>query len=437
MENSNSNSYLEELQKELKNYQTKEKKKNEGGSRKSREEILAKYFVPRNDQEVFRILPPKENETKPIQEAFFHVVSLNGAGGKKMHGKVVYCPRHNDPLVEQKDENGNVIKDQEGKPVKVPAPCPLCEKNKKILSTQDNSIKGIKKEELTEAQKEIFENNKKIFIEANKWDAKKFYIVRGIDKGKMKDGVKFWRFKKNYKNQGTFDRLIPVLNEFMEYYKFPYFDPENGSDLSISMTDAEFNGRSYKTISAIVCKPPSKLHEDPVVAQQWLNDPIGWRDVFKKKKAPNITPEEYLEMVTNGTDPYWDDSDSNNKKWVFPGRPDLEEKANQRDRDLTANGNDDKIEQASDIQTGVGINNVNEKNVGNFNNSGVPNAVDATSGLEKTETKKEDPKPEENKSTAEVKEETSGAVAQEKSEATVDSQEGSDDEPDDYDDLPF
>lgn len=427
MENSN-NSYLEKLQQEMKSYQVSERKTGGNANRKSKEEILAKYFVPRNDQETFRILPPQGGSLKPIQEAYFHVVSLNGTGGKKFHGKVVYCPAHNDPFVEQKDENGNVIKDQEGNPVKKPARCPLCEKNKEILKTQDKSVRGKKKENLTEAEKEIFEKNKEIFKQANEWAAKKFYIVKGIDKGKIKDGPKFWRFKKNFRNQGTFDKLIPVLNQFMETYKYPYFDPENGSDISITMTEAEFNGRPYKSISAMICKQPSKLHDDPVVVQQWLNDPTTWRDVFRKKKAPNVTPEEYLEMVVSGNDPYWDDSDSNNKKWVFPGRPDLEEKANQRDRDLTADSESyDNFEQASDLKTGVGVSNVTQQTVGDFEKSGVPNAVDVTSGLDNG---KENGQPQQ-----EQKVETQPqTVASEQNESSSNDY----DEPDeDYDDLPF
>jgi len=39
-------------------------------------------------------------------------------------------------------------------------------------------------------------------------------------------------------------------------------------------------------------------------------------------------------MVANGTNPYWDETDANNKHWVFPGRPDLEEVANTRKANL-------------------------------------------------------------------------------------------------------
>lgn len=415
----NSNAYLQQLQAEMKKMVESEKKPS-GNNQRSREELLKKYFVPRNDSETFRILPPLGNSSKPIQEAFFHVATLNGPNGKKLHGKVIYCPAHNDPFEPKKDENGQIVTDKEGKPVMIPVHCPLCEKNKEILKTQDQSVRGKKKEDCNDAELIIWEKNREIFKVANEWTAKKFYIVRGIDKGKSGDGVKFWRFKKNFKNQGTFDKLIPVLNQFMEMYRVPYFDPENGSDLNITMSDAEFMGRTYKSITAIIPKPPSKLSSDSLIAQQWLNDKITWRDVFKKKTAPNITPIEYLEMVASGTDPYWDDTDTNNKKWVFPGRPDLEVKANTRDRDLGGEReeNYNNFQQASDIQTGVGINNVTQKDVGTFENSGQPNAVDATAVVQT--------QPEAQTTTATVETNVSVSAGDDNS---IDG--------DDYDDLPF
>jgi hypothetical protein len=86
------------------------------------------------------------------------------------------------------------------------------------------------------------------------------------------------------------------------------------------------------------------------------------------KKAPNVTPYEYLEMLANGTSPYWDDTDATNKRWVFPGRPDLEELANNRSRNLDADENDE-FEQASDLDVeydSVTISNITESNVAKY-----------------------------------------------------------------------
>lgn len=340
--------------------------------RKSREEILSKYFVPRNNKETFRILPPKPGK-KHIEEAFFHVVPTTTSGGKKKHGTIIYCPAHNDPKV-PKMVNGQPALDTNGQPVMIPAPCPLCAKAKKILSQQNPALKGKKKETLNADELKIFEKNKEIFIEANKWEAKKFYIVRGIDKGEMKDGVKFWRFKHNFKNQGTLDKLLPILEQYMSTQQADFSHPDNGTDLNILMTDSVFNNHTYKTISAIMFNGKSKLHDDPVVVKTWLEDDITWRDVYPPKKAPGITNYEFLEMVANGTNPYWDESDASNKHWVFPGRPDLEQAANTRTRNLDADG-DEEFEQASDLideeYPRVTINNITADNVGTYKDDAV------------------------------------------------------------------
>jgi len=355
---------LSDLKKMFSDYQNKQKQ----GKRKTSEEILAKYFVPRKTKETFRILKPKPGK-KHIEEAFFHAVPTIGKGGKVKHGTVIYCPAHNDPKVKKLDKNGNVVLDSNNAPIMIPAPCPLCDKAKKMLAQQNPALKGRKKETLNSDELVIYEKNRQIFIEANKWEAKKFYIVRGIDKGAEKDGVKFWRFKHNFKNQGTLDKLLPILEDFMTHNQADFADSKNGTDLSITMADSEFNGHVYKQISAITARGKSPLHADPIVMQQWLEDDITWREVFQPKKAPNITPYEFLEMVASASNPYWDDTDANNKHWVFPGRPDLEEKANTRNRNLDAD-EDAEFEQASDLMDDeyprVTISNITPDKVGTY-----------------------------------------------------------------------
>lgn len=412
MESKNVNQTGEDLSQLKAMFADYQKKQTQSTKRKSREEILAKYFVPRKTKEIFRILPPKPGK-KHIEEAFFHVVTTNIAGGKKKHSTVIYCPAHNDPKVKKLDDKGNPITDQSGNFVYVPAPCPLCAKYKRLIAKQDPSLKGVKKENMTESQKVIKAKNDEIYREAIKWEAKKFYIVRGIDKGAEKDGVKFWRFKHNYKNQGTLDKLLPILEEYMTTQQADFSDAQNGTDLLIIMTDSEFNGHVYKTISAITYRGKSPLHSDPIVIKQWLDDDISWRDVFKPKSAPGITPYEFLEMVANGTNPYWDDTDANNKHWVFPGRPDLEEAANTRNRNLDADDDDD-FEYASDVEEKeyprVTINNITETKVGKFEDDAVEIGADTLAD------------------TSEEQDEVSG----EEDDGSNGSSSGSD-----YDDLPF
>jgi len=356
---------LEQLKAQFAEFQ----KNQEKPKRKTKAEILAKYFVPRNNTEKFRILP--SNGRKPIEEAFFHVVSTIGSGGKKNHNTVIYCPAHNDPKVQKMDADGKPLFDQNGKPVLVPAPCPLCEKYKKLIAKQDPSIKMMKKEQMDDAQLKIKASNDAIYKEAISWEAKKFYIIKGIDKGAEKDGVKFWRFKYNFKKQGTLDKLMPILDDYIKQHNADYAHPINGCDLIITMADAEFNNITYKQITAITTRAKTPLHSDPMVAQQWLEDKSTWREVFLPKKAPNTSEYDYLVMVSKGETPYWDESDTNNKHWVFPNNPELEKLANTRTQNLDSQ--DENFEQASDLSDtqSVTIGNVQPSNVNAYKEDSV------------------------------------------------------------------
>jgi len=377
METTNVNNNQGESVEGLKTMFADFQKKQTQTKKKSSAEILAKYFTPRNNKETFRLLPKNGH---PLQEAFFHVVPTNIPGAKIKHNTIIYCPAHNDPKVPKLDASGNKVLDPNGNPIMVFQPCPLCAKYKKIIARQDASIKYKKKDAMSKAELVIKTSNDAIFKEATVWEAKKFYIVKGIDKGVEKDGVKFWRFKFNFKNQGTADKLMPILENFVEQHGVSFADPLKGCDLSITTADSEFMGRTYKQITAITAKNPSPLHADPIMVQAWLNDPITWRNVFLPRKAPNTTAYEYLAMIAEGNSPYWDDIDANNKHWVFPNNPELEALANTR----TANLDDDEdtFEQASDILDGeytptVTVSNVRQSDVGTFKDNAVNMGAEA------------------------------------------------------------
>lgn len=363
------------MSEELKNVQDmfndyESQKNNPNGTKKKFENILAKYFVPRNSKEYFRILPPNNGE-KIVEKAFFHQIQVNSPTGKKW--KKVYCLSKNGDTEPKLDSNGNQVLDQNGKPVMVTPRCPLCEKQKELLDKQDKSLFGVPKDTMTPEQKVIFEKNKEIFKEASKYEGKPFYIVAGIDRLAEKDGKKFWRFKHHYKNSGVLDKLMPVLSDFVEYKKVDFSNPVNGADLSITVVDSSMpNGRNYKDVSAITIREQAPLHNDQQIAKQWVEDTTSWREVFKPASAPNITPQEFMEMIISETSPYWDDSNPQDKHWVFPGRPDLEQKARERQ---STTSNDDTQKQTQDI------NNLNDK-IGNLtqNDAGTyqDNHVDMT-----------------------------------------------------------
>lgn len=133
-------------------------------------------------------------------------------------------------------------------------------------------------------------------ILARSYRARKFYIVKVIDRDNEADGVKFWRFKHNSKQDGILDKIFPIFR-----MKGDVTDPETGRDLVLSLTLARSNnGKEYTTVSSIIQDDPSPLHTDKEKAQEWIDDSLVWSDVYAKKT------EDYLEMVANGETPRWD-----------------------------------------------------------------------------------------------------------------------------------
>lgn len=346
MENSESQQSNAELSKMFNDY-----KKSQEPKRKSQENALAKYFTPRKDKEYFRILPPKNNRPF-IEEAHFHVITTVVAGGKKKTEKI-YCPALNNPKVPKKDAQGQFVLDANGNQVMIAQACPLCQKHRKMMATQDQSLKGVRKENFNAEQKEISEKNKQIFMEASKFEAKKFYIIRGIDKGAEKDGVKYWRFKHNFKHSGTLDKLMPILSDFVnDNDGLDFTNVQKGADLSITVIDVPMYGgtSTYRDVSAFSAKS-NVLHTDPIIVRQWLEDTTTWRDIFKAKKVRGVNEYEYLVLAAEGNLPYWDESDANNKRWVFPNHPDLEIAANTRTNDYDADENYDDYDEESAPET--------------------------------------------------------------------------------------
>lgn len=225
-------------------------------NRVSQEDRLKKYFTTllpkgaRSGEKRIRILPTTDGSS-PFVEAYFHEVQVDGNWVK------LYDPK------------------QEGKR------SPLNEVYEGLMMT------GL------EADKVL----------ARSYRARKFYIVKVIDRENEQDGVKFWRFKHNTKSEGVLDKIFPLFKN-----KGDITDPEKGRDLIITLglTKAG-NGKDYTAITSIIPEDQSPLHADADVANSWINDELTWSDVYSKK------PEEYLEMVAKGEVPRWD---SETKKWV-------------------------------------------------------------------------------------------------------------------------
>jgi len=228
----------------------KSKQSSGSGNKMSQEERMKKYFaavLTKNEnsaQKKIRILPTKDGSS-PFVEAWFHEVQVNGQWVK------LYDPGKND------NETS-----------------PLNEIHDELISTGNA------------ADKEL----------AKQYKSRKFYIVKVVDRDNPEDGVKFWRFKHNYKNEGVLDKIIPIWRA-----KGDITDPEKGRDLIIELAKAKTpKGKEYTIIQTVMYDDPSTVSEDKETAKSWINDELTWRDVYSKK------PTEYLEAIARGETPRWD-----------------------------------------------------------------------------------------------------------------------------------
>ena len=229
-----------------------EKSKQSGGAsnKMTQEERMKKYFaaiLPQNQssaQKRVRILPTKDGSS-PFVEAWFHEVQIGGQWNK------LYDPGKND------NETS-----------------PLTDVHDALISTGKDSDKEL----------------------AKQYKARKFYIVKVIDRDNEADGPKFWRFKHNYKNEGVLDKIIPIWKA-----KGDITDPEKGRDLIIELAKAKTpKGKEYTIIQTVMYDDANPIHTDETTGKSWVNDELTWRDVYSKK------PTEYLEAIARGETPRWD-----------------------------------------------------------------------------------------------------------------------------------
>jgi hypothetical protein len=122
-----------------------------------------------------------------------------------------------------------------------------------------------------------------------------FYIVKVIDRDAEQDGVKFWRFKHNYKKEGILDKIIPIWRA-----KGDVTDPQKGRDLILELTKSKTNNGSYYTvIQAVMYDDPQPISDNEDTLKSWVEDELTWADVYSKK------PVEYLEAIARGETPRW------------------------------------------------------------------------------------------------------------------------------------
>jgi hypothetical protein len=234
----------------LAQYEQSTQSSTNSGSKMSSEDRMKKYFAAilkdneKQGQKRVRILPTTDGSS-PFKEVWFHEINVDGKWQK------FYDPGKND------NERS-----------------PLTEVYEELMSTGK------------EADKQL----------ATQYRSRKFYIVKVIDRENEQDGVKFWRFKHNYKQEGILDKIIPIWKA-----KGDVTDPDKGRDLILELTKAKTpKGAFYTVIQTVMYDDPSPISEDETQMSEWVGDELTWEDVYSKKAV------EYLEAIARGETPRWD-----------------------------------------------------------------------------------------------------------------------------------
>lgn len=181
--------------------------------------------------------------------------------------------------------------------------CPICEKARELFkAAKDLKAKG-------EAQQ-----SETLYKKACSLMGKSTYVVRVIDRDHENEGVKFWRFNKNSKGEGIFDKLITLYRNRRDSYRengrgdYNIFDLSNGRDIILTVT-RQFDKKggelppSYQLDAEDFEKPLSK---DVEQMNAWINDTKKWSDVYGTR------PAEYLRIIAEDGIPVKDA----NGKWI-------------------------------------------------------------------------------------------------------------------------
>jgi len=244
-----------------------EKNKQSGGSTKPQmtsEERMKQYLsimLPKgtkSGEKRIRIVPTTDGSS-PFKEVFFHNIQVQGRWQK------LYDPGKN----------------SDGRPSGEKSP--LNEVEEALRLAGDAQSKEL----------------------ARSYRSQKFYIVKVVDRDNEEDGVKFWRFKHNWKGDGPIDKIIPIWRN-----KGDVTDINEGRDLILILQTVPLPGGrgEYTTVSSVMYEDPGKLSEDEAIVKEWTEDERTWKDVYSQK------PVEYLEAISKGLDPVWD---SELKKYVY------------------------------------------------------------------------------------------------------------------------
>jgi len=261
----------------MKQYESSHNGKRDSGSQKTYD--LKNYFntiLPKGvDSETkrIRILPPSEGSKTPFTTMWGHVKKVNG------DWKTFPCPKH------EKGED-----------------CPFCQAREALLATGKDEDKEL----------------------AKQYSARQFYVAKVIDRDRENEGVKFWRFKHNYKKQGVMDKIMAAIVAVNHNVT----DIENGRDLNVVIVR---DGQSSVVQSVSYPLETSLLSSNSEKVKEWTEDTRTWEDVYSLRNY------DYLKIIVKGDTPVWDKEGK-----CYVGKLELESRTNSPSNDDS--GLEDELE---------------------------------------------------------------------------------------------
>ena len=261
----------------MKQYESSHNGKRDSGSQKTYD--LKNYFntiLPKGvDSETkrIRILPPSEGSKTPFTTLWGHVKKVNG------EWKTFPCPKH------EKGED-----------------CPFCQAREALLATGKDEDKEL----------------------AKQYSARQFYVAKVIDRDRENEGVKFWRFKHNYKKQGVMDKIMAAIVAVNHNVT----DTENGRDLNVVIVR---DGQSSVVQSVSYPLETSLLSSNSEKVKEWTEDTRTWEDVYSLRNY------DYLKIIVKGDTPVWDKEGK-----CYVGKLELESRTNSPSNDDS--GLEDELE---------------------------------------------------------------------------------------------
>ena len=104
-----------------------------------------------------------------------------------------------------------------------------------------------------------------------------------------------------------FDKIEPLIESYYKKHNKSLADIKDGVDLEIKTVwdTIPSNGVKYRKVTSIVLSDPIVLDGNPKKVEEWVNDPITWRDVFRPNTLPGLNVQQYLQAIIDDKIPVW------------------------------------------------------------------------------------------------------------------------------------